>query len=137
MSENESAPDTYKILLDTKTVQSKMRSNKKGTFKDDERESALYNLVYGLSYQSNGDSAKGSKILDVATTLQTKFDTQFPTSKFKEIFEKALKEGDAARNKTNEIADKKIEENQKATEIIKEAMGAKNQMPPVHLRIPQ
>lgn len=129
MSENESAPDTYKILLDTKTVQSKMRSNKKGTFKDEERESALYNLVYGLSYQSNGDSAKGSKILDAATTLQTKFDTQFPTSKFKEIFERALKEGDAARNRINKIADKKIEENQKATEIIKEAMGAKNQMP--------
>lgn len=125
-----SVPDSYKILLATKTVQNKMKGVKKDAFKDEERMKSLYDLVYGLSYQSNGDENKALKILDVATTLQTKFTSKLPDDEFKTTFEQALTDGDSARKKTNASIDKKLSESaSSAKNVIHEAMAAKSGMP--------
>lgn len=129
MSENNPAPDPYKILLDTKTVQNKMKSVKAGVFKNEERATSLYNLVYGLSYQFNGDGGKSFKILDTATTLQTKFSKPLPDVCFKKIFGVALDNGDDARKQTKDIESKQAIKQEDALEVLKAASAAKNQYP--------
>lgn len=122
-------PDSYKILLATKTVQNKMKGVKKDAFKDEERKPSLYDLVFGLSYQANGDENKALKILDVATTLQTKFTTPLPDDDFKSTFDSALSKGDDARKKSNSVIDKKVNEASTAKNVIREAMVAKSGLP--------
>jgi phage/plasmid-associated DNA primase len=126
MSEGNDIPDSYKILLATKTVQNKMKGGGNSKFKNEERIESLYNLVFGLSFQSNGDDNKRMKILDIATTLQTKFSDVLPEEEFRHTFEEAMKKGDEARTLSNSINDKKASEISLAASVIHDAMVAKH-----------
>jgi hypothetical protein len=71
----------------------------KNNFTDDEREQALYDLVYGLSYNLNGGANKAQKIMEDAIALNLKFKTPLNDETFKKKFDAALIEGDEIRQK--------------------------------------
>jgi hypothetical protein len=109
-SESMTVPASYQRILKLKTVQNKMKG--KNNFADDEREQALYDLVYGLAYNLNGDANKTHRIMEEAISLNLKFKTQLPDEKFKEKFDAALVDGDTARQTDNKrnysITEKKV-----------------------------
>jgi len=119
-SESTSVPSGYTRILKLKTVQNKMKG--KNNFTDDEREQALYDLVYGLSYNLNGGANKAQKIMEDAIALNLKFKTPLNDDTFKKKFDEALIAGDEIRQvdtKKNKelLAPKKIITSDARTEI--------------------